>query len=131
MTIPTESESSAMTYSKMRGIVAVLTAFMKQRRMGLNDFIQKLATTSYACKHPEVQSILNMGTPQDAELINTNSSPPSGPNDLRHFDPEFTDEPVPSSIGCSPDSTLVTASVQEAAEAFLGFSYAPSMDSYL
>uniref|UniRef100_A0A8C9SNM3 Serum/glucocorticoid regulated kinase 1 n=1 Tax=Scleropages formosus TaxID=113540 RepID=A0A8C9SNM3_SCLFO len=369
MTIPTESESSAMTYSKMRGIVAVLTAFMKQRRMGLNDFIQKLATTSYACKHPEVQSILNMGTPQDAELINTNSSPPpspsqqinlgpssnptakpsdfnflkvigkgsfgkvllarhrtddqfyavkvlqkkailkkkelfyhlqrercfleprarfyaaeiasalgylhslnivyrdlkpenilldsqghivltdfglckeniepngttstfcgtpeylapevlhkqpydrtvdwwclgavlyemlyglppfysrntaemydnilnkplqlkpnisnaarhllegllqkdrskrlgcsqdfvsrawtpfhcgvSGPNDLRHFDPEFTDEPIPSSIGCSPDSTLVTASVQEAAEAFLGFSYAPSMDSYL
>uniref|UniRef100_A0A3B3QMN2 Serine/threonine-protein kinase Sgk1 n=1 Tax=Paramormyrops kingsleyae TaxID=1676925 RepID=A0A3B3QMN2_9TELE len=55
----------------------------------------------------------------------------SGPNDLRHFDPEFTDEPVPSSIGCSPDSALVTSSIQEAAEAFLGFSYAPSMDSYL
>lgn len=28
----------------------VLAAFMKQRRMGLNDFIQKLATNSYACK---------------------------------------------------------------------------------
>lgn len=25
-------------------------AFMKQRRMGLNDFIQKIATNSYACK---------------------------------------------------------------------------------
>lgn len=64
------------------------------------------------------------------------SLPPSspsqtGPNDLRHFDPEFTDEPVPSSIGCSPDSALVTASIKEAAEAFVGFSYAPSMDSYL
>ncbi|XP_035277999.1 serine/threonine-protein kinase Sgk1 isoform X1 [Anguilla anguilla] len=55
----------------------------------------------------------------------------TGPSDLRHFDPEFTDEPVPSSIGCSPDSTLITASIKEAAEAFLGFSYAPSMDSYL
>ncbi|KAJ3607132.1 hypothetical protein NHX12_026646 [Muraenolepis orangiensis] len=55
----------------------------------------------------------------------------SGPNDLQHFDPEFTDEPVPNSIGCSPDSALVTASIKDAAEAFLGFSYAPSMDSYL
>ncbi|KAG7260634.1 hypothetical protein CRUP_007940 [Coryphaenoides rupestris] len=55
----------------------------------------------------------------------------TGPNDLRHFDPEFTDEPVPNSIGCSPDSALVTASIKDAAEAFLGFSYAPSMDSYL
>lgn len=55
----------------------------------------------------------------------------TGPSDLRHFDPEFTDEPVPNSIGCSPDSALVTASITEAAEAFLGFSYAPAMDSYL
>ncbi|XP_023808626.1 serine/threonine-protein kinase Sgk1 isoform X1 [Oryzias latipes] len=55
----------------------------------------------------------------------------TGPNDLRHFDPEFTDEPVSSSIGCSPDSALFTASIKEAAEAFVGFSYAPSMDSYL
>ncbi|XP_041952316.1 serine/threonine-protein kinase Sgk1 isoform X3 [Alosa alosa] len=55
----------------------------------------------------------------------------TGPSDLRHFDPEFTDEPVSSSIGCSPDSSLVTASIKEAAEAFLGFSYAPAMDSYL
>lgn len=27
-----------------------VAAFMKQRRMGLNDFIQRLATNSYACK---------------------------------------------------------------------------------
>ncbi|XP_051780918.1 serine/threonine-protein kinase Sgk1 isoform X1 [Erpetoichthys calabaricus] len=55
----------------------------------------------------------------------------TGPNDLRHFDPEFTDEPVPGSIGQSPDSTLASASIKEAAEAFLGFSYAPSVDSFL
>lgn len=28
----------------------VFAAFMKQRRMGLNDFIQRLAANSYACK---------------------------------------------------------------------------------
>lgn len=70
------------------------------------------------------------------DLINKKITPPfnpnvSGPSDLRHFDPEFTDEPVPNSIGQSSDSILITASVQEAAEAFLGFSYAPSMDSFL
>ncbi|XP_077442763.1 serine/threonine-protein kinase Sgk1 isoform X2 [Stigmatopora argus] len=52
----------------------------------------------------------------------------TGPNDLRHFDPEFTEEPVPNSIGRSSDSVLATSSVQEA---FAGFSYAPSADSYL
>ncbi|XP_004368961.1 serine/threonine-protein kinase Sgk1 isoform X1 [Trichechus manatus latirostris] len=70
------------------------------------------------------------------DLINKKITPPfnpnvSGPSDLRHFDPEFTEEPVPSSIGKSPDSILITASVKEAAEAFLGFSYAPPMDSFL
>ncbi|XP_004422397.1 PREDICTED: serine/threonine-protein kinase Sgk1 isoform X4 [Ceratotherium simum simum] len=70
------------------------------------------------------------------DLINKKITPPfnpnvSGPSDLRHFDPEFTEEPVPSSIGRSPDSILLTASVKEAAEAFLGFSYAPPMDSFL
>lgn len=29
---------------------SLAAAFMKQRRMGLNDFIQRLATNSYACK---------------------------------------------------------------------------------
>uniref|UniRef100_A0A803V7I1 non-specific serine/threonine protein kinase n=1 Tax=Ficedula albicollis TaxID=59894 RepID=A0A803V7I1_FICAL len=70
------------------------------------------------------------------DLINKKITPPfnpnvSGPSDLRHFDPEFTDEPVPNSIGQSPDSILITASVKEAAEAFLGFSYAPPVDSFL
>ena len=81
MTIKTETEKPVLTYSRTRGLVALITgmdwiftadssrtsflfqnlnffslsffhvaAFMKQRRMGLNDFIQKLATNSYACK---------------------------------------------------------------------------------
>uniref|UniRef100_A0A8C5XRM8 non-specific serine/threonine protein kinase n=1 Tax=Microcebus murinus TaxID=30608 RepID=A0A8C5XRM8_MICMU len=70
------------------------------------------------------------------DLINKKSTPPfnpnvSGPSNLRHSYPEFTEEPVPNSIGRSPNSILITASVKEAAEAFLGFSYAPPMDSFL
>lgn len=30
--------------------LSIVAAFMKQRKMGLNDFIQRLATNSYACK---------------------------------------------------------------------------------
>ncbi|XP_077342942.1 serine/threonine-protein kinase Sgk1 isoform X1 [Lithobates pipiens] len=70
------------------------------------------------------------------DLINKKITPPfnpnvSGPSDLQHFDPEFTEEPVPNSIGQSPDSILITASIKEAAEAFMGFSYAPPMESFL
>uniref|UniRef100_A0A3B3X4Z2 Uncharacterized protein n=1 Tax=Poecilia mexicana TaxID=48701 RepID=A0A3B3X4Z2_9TELE len=43
-----------LTYCKMRGIVAVLTAFIKERKMGLNDFIQKLAATPHICQQPSV-----------------------------------------------------------------------------
>uniref|UniRef100_A0A8C4QKN9 non-specific serine/threonine protein kinase n=1 Tax=Eptatretus burgeri TaxID=7764 RepID=A0A8C4QKN9_EPTBU len=49
-----------------------------------------------------------------------------GPSDLSHFDPEFTREPVPNSVGRSPEHCDVTASVEEANRAFLGFSYVPS-----
>ncbi|KAG2460779.1 SGK1 kinase, partial [Polypterus senegalus] len=50
-----------------------------------------------------------------------------GPTDLRHFDPEFTQQPVPSSLGNS-DNMLASNSVREAAEAFPGFSYMPPAD---
>lgn len=49
----------------------------------------------------------------------------AGPADLRHFDPEFTQETVPSSIIQTPD--LATSS-SSATDAFLGFSYAPNDD---
>ncbi|XP_074642748.1 serine/threonine-protein kinase Sgk1-like [Tubulanus polymorphus] len=57
--------------------------------------------------------------------------PPYNPNikdplDLKHFDPEFVREPVPQSVGKSVDSGhMISASVLEADNAFLGFSYAP------
>nr|XP_033770654.1 serine/threonine-protein kinase Sgk2 isoform X2 [Geotrypetes seraphini] len=52
----------------------------------------------------------------------------AGPGDLQHFDPEFTQETVPSSIGRTPDLATGTSS---ASNAFLGFSYAQSDENFL
>ncbi|XP_032448456.1 serine/threonine-protein kinase Sgk2 isoform X3 [Lynx canadensis] len=52
----------------------------------------------------------------------------AGPADLKHFDPEFTQEVVSKSIGCTPDTV---ASSSGASSAFLGFSYAPEDDAIL
>ncbi|KAG8131831.1 hypothetical protein E2320_009726 [Naja naja] len=62
------------------------------------------------------------------DLYNKKITPPfdpnvAGPADLRHFDPEFTQETVPNSIIQTPD--LATSS-SSATDAFLGFSYAPN-----
>ncbi|KAK5598777.1 Serine/threonine-protein kinase Sgk1 [Crenichthys baileyi] len=96
MTIKTETEKPALTYSKSRGLVELVTAFMKQRKMGLNDFIQKLSTNSYACKHPEVQSILNLTPPQDPELMNSNPSPPPSPSQQINLGPSSNPSAKPS-----------------------------------
>ncbi|XP_020933823.1 serine/threonine-protein kinase Sgk2 isoform X3 [Sus scrofa] len=52
----------------------------------------------------------------------------AGPADLKHFDPEFTQEAVSKSIGCTPDTM---ASSSGASSAFLGFSYAPEDEAIL
>uniref|UniRef100_A0A673NL00 Serine/threonine-protein kinase Sgk3-like n=1 Tax=Sinocyclocheilus rhinocerous TaxID=307959 RepID=A0A673NL00_9TELE len=63
--------------------------------------------------------------------------PPFNPSvesqyDISNFDPEFTEETVPNSVCFSSGLSIVNASVMEADEAFLGFSYAPpSEDSFL
>ncbi|XP_044031561.1 serine/threonine-protein kinase Sgk3 isoform X4 [Siniperca chuatsi] len=63
--------------------------------------------------------------------------PPFTPNvssycDISNFDPEFTDEMVPNSVCWSQEHSIVNASVMEADDAFVGFSYAPpSDDSFL
>ncbi|XP_029468818.1 serine/threonine-protein kinase Sgk2 isoform X2 [Rhinatrema bivittatum] len=51
----------------------------------------------------------------------------AGPGDLRHFDPEFTQEAVPNSIGRTPDLSTGSSS---ASNAFLGFSYAQSDENF-
>uniref|UniRef100_A0A8C5VVM6 Serum/glucocorticoid regulated kinase 1 n=1 Tax=Microcebus murinus TaxID=30608 RepID=A0A8C5VVM6_MICMU len=85
-----------LTYSRMRGMVAILIAFMKQRRMGLNDFIQKIANNSYACKHPEIQSILKISQPQEPELMNANPSPPPSPSQQINLGPSSNPRAKPS-----------------------------------
>uniref|UniRef100_A0A3B3X865 Serum/glucocorticoid regulated kinase family member 3 n=1 Tax=Poecilia mexicana TaxID=48701 RepID=A0A3B3X865_9TELE len=59
--------------------------------------------------------------------------PPFTPNvscssDIANFDPEFTEEMVPNSICWTKEHSIVNASVMEADDAFLGFSYAPPSD---
>ncbi|XP_032808878.2 serine/threonine-protein kinase Sgk3-like [Petromyzon marinus] len=51
-----------------------------------------------------------------------------GPDDLRHFDPEFTEECVTASIS---QPVRVSVNVIEADDAFLGFSYVPPSNSFL
>uniref|UniRef100_A0A4W5JXR7 Serum/glucocorticoid regulated kinase 1 n=1 Tax=Hucho hucho TaxID=62062 RepID=A0A4W5JXR7_9TELE len=81
-----------------RRLVNKRLAFMKQRRMGLNDFIQRLATSnSYTCKHPEVQSILNLAPQQqEAELMNANPSPPPSPSQQMNLGPSSNPTAKPS-----------------------------------
>ncbi|XP_026144315.1 serine/threonine-protein kinase Sgk1 isoform X1 [Carassius auratus] len=57
-----------LTYCRMRGIVSVLTAFIKERKMGLNDFIQKLVSNPPICQHAEVGSFLKIDENQNEEL---------------------------------------------------------------
>lgn len=53
-------------------------------------------------------------------------------SDISNFDPEFTDEMVPNSVCWSQEHSVINASVMEADDAFVGFSYAPpSDDSFL
>ncbi|XP_033855952.2 serine/threonine-protein kinase Sgk3 isoform X2 [Acipenser ruthenus] len=55
----------------------------------------------------------------------------AGPEDIQNFDTEFTEETVPHSVCCSSEQSI-NASVLEADDAFVGFSYAPpSEDSFL
>uniref|UniRef100_H3C927 Serine/threonine-protein kinase Sgk1 n=2 Tax=Tetraodon nigroviridis TaxID=99883 RepID=H3C927_TETNG len=67
-----------LTYCRMRGIVAVLTAFIKERKMGLNDFIQKLVSTPHICQHVEVNNFLKIDKNQ-VPWLRTLSKCPDGP----------------------------------------------------
>ncbi|CAH2292749.1 serine threonine- kinase Sgk2 isoform X3 [Pelobates cultripes] len=67
------------------------------------------------------------------DLYNKRIPPPynpnvAGPADLRHFDPEFTQEAVPNSLSRTPDMNLGSSGCSGA---FFGFSYAQSDDDIL
>ncbi|GAA6233224.1 serine/threonine-protein kinase Sgk1-like isoform X2 [Lates japonicus] len=46
-------------------------AFIKERKMGLNDFIQKLVSTPHICQHVEVNSLLKIDENQNEEVENS------------------------------------------------------------
>ncbi|KAG7457787.1 hypothetical protein MATL_G00230990 [Megalops atlanticus] len=48
------------TYCRMRGIMSILTAFIKERKMGVNDFMQKLVSCPHICKHSNVKGFLKI-----------------------------------------------------------------------
>ncbi|XP_068093563.1 serine/threonine-protein kinase Sgk3 [Hyperolius riggenbachi] len=70
------------------------------------------------------------------DLVEKRIPPPydpqvDGPDDISNFDTEFTNAMVPDSVCISSDYSIVNASVEEADDAFVGFSYAaPSDDFY-
>ena len=69
-----------------------------------------------------------LAAPTQRSLLIVGLYSQAGPADLKHFDPEFTQEAVSKSIGCTPDTM---ASSSGASSAFLGFSYAPDDDAIL
>jgi len=70
-------------------------------------------------------------------LYNKKIDPPYNPNvsgqmDLKHFDPEFVREPVPASVTkVHANNMIVSASVDDPDDAFVGFTYAPPSDQDL
>lgn len=65
------------------------------------------------------------------DLYEKKIDPPYNPNvsgqmDLKHFDPEFIREPVPESVTKEKSSQIVSASVDDPDDAFVGFTYVPA-----
>jgi len=112
--------------SQAKGILEGLLQKEKERRLGANaDFF-------------DIKSHAFFADINWKELDARRIKPPYNPNvkghmDLKHFDPDFVREPVPASVGKSATAVHISASVQEADNAFEGFSYVPAAeeDAYL
>ncbi|XP_059473344.1 serine/threonine-protein kinase Sgk1-like isoform X2 [Neocloeon triangulifer] len=107
-----------------RDILARLLQKEPQNRLGGGK-----ADVQDIIKHPFYKSI------NWDDLLNKKIPPPFNPNvkgsmDLKNIDPEFTKEPVSSSVGRSQNGAVLSASVKEADSAFEGFSYAPPLEEF-
>ncbi|XP_048451448.1 serine/threonine-protein kinase Sgk3 isoform X2 [Rhincodon typus] len=97
----------------------------RERRLGAKDDFAEIKS------HPFFD-VINWEDLDRKEIPPPFNPSVAGPEDLQNFDPEFTEEPVPQSVCRSPDRSVVNASVLEADDAFIGFSYAPPIeDSFL
>ncbi|XP_033849589.1 serine/threonine-protein kinase Sgk3-like isoform X1 [Acipenser ruthenus] len=97
----------------------------RTKRLGSNDDFLEIK------RHPFFHAI------SWDDLVQKKFPPPfnpcvAGPEDIQNFDTEFTEETVPHSVCYTSEQSIVNASVLEADDAFVGFSYAPpSEDSFL
>uniref|UniRef100_A0A8C1IUF1 Serine/threonine-protein kinase Sgk1 n=1 Tax=Cyprinus carpio TaxID=7962 RepID=A0A8C1IUF1_CYPCA len=107
---------------------SILQALLEKdntRRLGYRDDFNEV-------KGHEFFSFINWDDLEQKKL-----PPPFSPSvesqyDISNFDPEFTEETMPNSVCFSSGQSIVNASVMEADDAFVGFSYAPpSEDSFL
>ncbi|XP_024062815.1 serine/threonine-protein kinase Sgk3 isoform X3 [Terrapene carolina triunguis] len=90
----------------------------RQKRLGAREDFLEIQ------RHPFFESL------SWADLLQKKIPPPFnpnvvGPDDIRNFDAAFTEEMVPYSVCISSGYNIVNASVLEADDAFVGFSYAP------
>uniref|UniRef100_A0ACB8FE14 Serine/threonine-protein kinase Sgk3 n=1 Tax=Sphaerodactylus townsendi TaxID=933632 RepID=A0ACB8FE14_9SAUR len=90
----------------------------RQKRLGAKEDFLEIQ------RHPFFESL------GWTDLLQKKISPPfnpnvAGPDDIRNFDLAFTEEMVPYSVCISSDYNIINASVLEADDAFIGFSYAP------
>nr|KAF6405652.1 serum/glucocorticoid regulated kinase family member 3 [Rousettus aegyptiacus] len=109
----------------------VLTLFYLQRNCDFEKDIIVMSAQVEIQNHPFFESL------SWTDLVQKKIPPPfnpnvAGPDDIRNFDAAFTEESVPYSVCVSSDYSIVNASVLEADDAFVGFSYAPpSEDLFL
>ncbi|XP_018409716.1 PREDICTED: serine/threonine-protein kinase Sgk3 [Nanorana parkeri] len=94
----------------------------KQRLGSNNDFEEIKYHPFFTCINWNDLAEKKIPPPYDPHV--------DGPDDISNFDTEFTNAMVPDSVCISADYSIVNASVEEADDAFVGFSYAPPSDDF-
>ncbi|XP_073487860.1 serine/threonine-protein kinase Sgk3 [Aquarana catesbeiana] len=94
----------------------------KQRLGSNNDFEEIKRHSFFTCINWTELVEKKIPSPYDPHV--------DGPDDISNFDTEFTSAMVPDSVCISSDYSIVNASVEEADDAFVGFSYAPPSDDW-
>ncbi|XP_063779917.1 serine/threonine-protein kinase Sgk3 isoform X1 [Pseudophryne corroboree] len=100
----------------------LLEKYPKHRLGSKNDFEDIKSHPFFSCINWTDLVEKKIPTPYDPHV--------DGPDDISNFDTEFTDAMVPDSVCISSDYSIVNASVEEADDAFVGFSYAPPSDDF-
>lgn len=86
-----------------------------------------ISSLIYSESRATVDDFGSTGTFIQHIYLHFSSSPQNGDLDFKNIDPEFVREPVPNSVGKSCTANI-SASVQEADNAFMGFTYVPPTD---